>query len=101
MEANEYQRWTRRFDNHRPEVMTGALVAGLCAEAGEVANEFERSCRNGKSLDVVKLMDELGDVQWNVARLAAEAGWTLSQLMEHNINKLVKRYEEAFEEKKP
>ena len=96
MQANEYQQWCRRFDNHGvdPEL---ALVFGLTAEAGEVAGEYEKWMRaNGPQLDEVqeRVALELGDVLWNVARLADELGYSLEDLFQMNINKLVKRYEE-------
>lgn len=90
----EYQQWCRRFDNHDPGGIQVALTLGLCAEAGEVANEFERMMRKGGSTDTHTLALELGDVLWNVARLADELGYTFEQLFEMNINKLVARYEE-------
>lgn len=96
----EYQRWCRRFDNHvdvgGPRPTSTALALGLCAEAGEVANEYERSRRQGRDghLDARKVGIELGDVLWNVARLADELGYTLEDLFEMNINKLLARYEE-------
>lgn len=94
----EYQQWCRRFDNHNPYLLTATLALGLCAEAGEVANLVERSRREPISPfgpDEDELALELGDVLWNVARLADEAGFTLEELMERNINKLIARYEQA------
>lgn len=93
MQANEYQKWCRRFDNHDGEPDT-ALALGLVAEAGEVANEYERSYRKGHMLNVDKVVGELGDVLWNVARLADELGYPLENLFEQNINKLLARYQE-------
>ncbi len=75
-------------------MVSTALALGLCAEAGEVANEYERSRREGGRLDPVKVADELGDVLWNVARLADELGYSLENLFESNINKLLARYQE-------
>lgn len=94
--AKDYQLWCRRFDNHSPAYQTAALALGLCAEAGEVANALERSYRYPLPAFSPKeeIALELGDVLWNVARLADELGYTLEQLFDMNINKLVKRYEE-------
>lgn len=94
MQANEYQKWCRRFDNHADDMRGVALALGLCAEAGEVANEYERSYRKGGALNVGKVADELGDVLWNVARLADELGYPLENLFEANIAKLLARYQE-------
>lgn len=91
----EYQLWCRRFDNHPGETRMLALALGLCAEAGEVANLFERRCREGAvPLDLDKVKSELGDVYWNLSRLADELNITLEDLAQSNINKLIKRYKE-------
>lgn len=102
MDADEYQRQAERFDNHGPlAVMKETAAAlGLAAEAGEVANEYERSLRmdergNLRPLNLEKIRVELGDVLWNVARLASLNGWSIEDLMGENIEKLTKRYEEA------
>lgn len=66
MDITTYMREARRFDNHRPETMLDALAHGLMAEVGEVAEciaygEYGR-----------ELVYELGDVAWNLVRLADE-----------------------------
>jgi len=115
MQANEYQQQCRKFDNHLPMYKESALVLGLCAEAGEVlaeipdsphaqqacvhaacvANEYERWARQGpRELNNTKIAAELGDVLWNVARLADQLGFTLEDLFTDNIQKLEQRYEE-------
>lgn len=94
MQANEYQKWCKRFDKHKPETRRLALALGLCAEAGEVANQFERVERVGEMPFAYagQVADELGDVLWNVARLADELGFPLENLLEQNINKLIERH---------
>lgn len=83
------------FDNHRDGSKAHAAVHGLTSEAGEVANEYERSLREGWTLDRDKVKTELGDVLWNVARLASLNGWEIEELMDENIDKLTERYKEA------
>ena len=97
MKPSEYQAWCRRFDNHYDHRNESALVFGLCAEAGEVAGEYEKWLRtNGPEHDEVKprVALELGDVMWNVARLADVLGYGLEEIMQMNINKLIARYDE-------
>lgn len=94
--VDEYQAWTKRFDNHEGPVRMLALSLGLCAEAGEVANLFERRCREGAPpLDLARVEEELGDVLWNVARIAAELNMTLPQIMISNIYKLMQRFNQV------
>lgn len=101
MNPRDYRLWARRFDNHRPQQMIAALAFGLASEAGEVLGELEKSTREGNTLDVESMIDEIGDVLWNVARLADELGYTLEYLFERNISKLLKRYEERGIDLKP
>ena len=48
----------------------------LAAEAGEVVNEYAESIRGRRMVDVVKVMDELGDVLWCVGHIARCLGYT-------------------------
>lgn len=68
MDIETYMREARRFDNHKPETMLDALAHGLMAEVGEVVE-----CVGNKSVGLA-LFHELGDVAWNLARLADETG---------------------------
>lgn len=93
MNADDYQRQCAPFDNHDLLYQIPALALGLVAEAGEVANEVERSCRAPMTpVNVAKLRLELGDVLWNVARLASKFQLTLPDIMQANIDKLTERY---------
>lgn len=95
MRARDYQHMAEQFDNHKDGAKSYAAALGLASEAGEVANEYERALRVDRSLDTDKVKTELGDVLWNVARLASLNGWSIEDLMDENIDKLTKRYEEA------
>ena len=63
MNIQDYTEAARSFDTHRPESMLDALAHGLAAEATEALEAcFGR--------DTGAFFDELGDVQWELARLA-------------------------------
>lgn len=64
MDIETYMREARRFDNHRPETMLDALAHGLMAEVGEVAECIAYGDFGPE------LVYELGDVAWNLIRLA-------------------------------
>ena len=66
MDIETYMREAARFDNHRPETMLDALAHGLMAEVGEVAECI------GYGHFGNELVYELGDVAWNLIRLADE-----------------------------
>ena len=51
----------------------------------------------GHNLETQKIVDELSDVLWYVALTAQGIGCDLDSIMEHNINKLKKRYPNGFE----
>lgn len=81
-----------------PEGGTGSLVAvNYCAlglgEAGEVQGKLKKVWRGDKTLEEAKLeiLDELGDTLWYVVRMAAELGWTLDDLIFHNVGKVLDR----------
>lgn len=95
MRARDYQHMAEAFDNHKTWAKSYAAALGLASEAGEVANEYERALREGWTLSRDKVKTELGDVLWNVARLASLNGWSIEDLMDENIDKLTRRYEEA------
>lgn len=68
MDIETYMREARKFDNHTEALMLASLAHGLLAEAGEVTEAI--------ALDRLgdPLLCELGDVAWNIVRLAEETG---------------------------
>lgn len=106
MNANEYQRLTRETALYpgigggtpTPEqierlVKSIGLVycsLALNGEAGEAAEVIKKYIRDGK-YDPESFKKELGDVAWYLARAAEEAGFTLSEIFEANIQKLKDR----------
>ncbi len=72
-------------------------VMGLNGESGECIDLVKKHMFQGHSLDEEKLLDELSDVLWYAAILAEGLGVTLDAVMEHNIQKLQKRYPAGFD----
>ena len=95
MEFDDYQRAARRTaiyaDRHR--VVYPAL--GLASEAGEVAGKIKKVLRDQGgdfgNAPLAALQDELGDVLWYVAVLAADLGLSLDAIAAHNLDKLASR----------
>jgi NTP pyrophosphatase (non-canonical NTP hydrolase) len=95
MQLDDFQQAARRTaiyaDRHR--VIYPAL--GLASEAGEVCGKIKKVLRDrGGDLDrapVAALKDELGDVLWYVAVLAADLGLSLDEIAAHNLAKLASR----------
>lgn len=98
MTGNEYQCLAlRTVSSSQPydHILNG--VMGLNGEAGECIDIVKKWHYQGHELDTKKLKDELGDVLWYVAITAAGIGAELNDIMQHNIDKLRKRYPEGFD----
>lgn len=97
MKINEYQELTRRTSNNNLSYQDSLANAALgLGEAGEVQNIIKKHIFHGHNLDTAKIIDELGDIQFYVAWLADLVGISLEEIMEHNIDKLRKRYPNGF-----
>lgn len=99
MNLNEYTKATLQTAIY-PEAGTGKdielyyLSLGLTSEAGEVAGKVKKLIRDNK-LDVGNLAYELGDCFWYLARLCEAIGYEPEDILQININKLLRRKEEG------
>ena len=97
MRFDDYQKAARRTaiyaDRHR--VIYPAL--GLASEAGEVAGKIKKVLRDQggdfEKAPLEAIKDELGDVLWYVAVLAADLGLALEEIAADNVAKLEARME--------
>jgi NTP pyrophosphatase (non-canonical NTP hydrolase) len=71
---------------------TYALL-NLASEAGEVVGKAAKYRRDGGNIDEYKtsIKKELGDVMWQAAAVARDHGFTLSEVCQHNLDKLSSR----------
>ncbi len=98
MTFEQYQRMAQRTANERTQ--SGKIengVLGLCGESGECADILKKFYHQGHELDRDHMAEELGDVLWYAAELAAGLGLTLDEVAARNIAKLQKRYPEGFD----
>lgn len=86
------------LSNHTHSKLTALLVAGLCEEVGEVAGLYKRRLRQNdlmqddeRSRDV-EWVEELGDVLWYLTAVCEVMGLQLSDVWQHNFDKLNRRY---------
>ena len=95
---DDYQERIAAFANNdlSPSIQLATMALGVAGEAGEVADLVKKHIGHGHPLDDSKLMDELGDVLWYIARLADIRGFPLESVAQRNIRKLEKRYGEKF-----
>ena len=65
-------------------------LLNLAAEAGEVAGKAAKLRRDGGDVEQYNtaIKKELGDVMWQVAAVAEDHGLTMSEVCQHNLDKL-------------
>ena len=103
MESKDYialvdRLWAIEDTANLPRLLTA--VIGMQSETGEYAEIVKKCVFQGKELDEsVKfhLKRELGDIIWYWAQGVMSLGFTPSEIIEENINKLEKRYPNGFE----
>lgn len=91
MIVDQYQKEALMF--RLPTADREYSLLNLAAEAGEVAGKAAKHRRDGGDVDSYNesIKKELGDVMWQVAAVAADHGFTLSEICKHNIEKLSSR----------
>jgi NTP pyrophosphatase (non-canonical NTP hydrolase) len=95
MEMRDYQGAAVRTAVYGERFKVVYPALGLASEAGEVAGKIKQVLRDqegdfGKA-PLEALEDELGDVLWYVAVLAADLGLSLEDLAARNLEKLQSR----------
>lgn len=95
MTFDEYQQFTRTTAIYPKEVAFSYLSAGLAEEAGEVNGKYKKYLRDGWAHAdfAARVLPELGDVLWYLARYADELGVTLEEIAIMNRDKLADRKE--------
>lgn len=83
-----------RIKNSIDMLTNGAL--GLCGESGEVADMVKKCLYQGHTLDIPKVVKELGDVAWYLAVASYAIGYDLEKVLAMNVEKLRKRYPDGF-----
>src|SRR5438132_5768138 len=96
MELNAYQIKANRTDR-RPGRVEGALVfplIGLASEVGSLVNQYKKRVRDGEAhaLFTERVAEELGDVMWYVANLAAKLDLELEDVADLNLRRIAERW---------
>lgn len=71
-------------------------VMGVSGEVGEVIDMIKKHIYYGKELDKHELEEEIGDVMFYLTNLATAFNLSMENILEGNIEKLMKRYPDGF-----
>lgn len=94
----EYQKKAIRTagtNNEKDLLVNG--VMGLNGEAGECIDHVKKHLFQGHDLNRVHMIEELGDVMWYVAITCHALGASLDEVMDRNVEKLIRRYPDGFD----
>jgi len=69
------------------------MVIGISGEAGELLDTIKKKTIYQKELDMLNVVEELGDLEFYMEGLRQELNITRDECLIHNIMKLSKRYE--------
>ena len=87
MEINQYQAEAMGLRLESADELYAQL--GLVGEVGELFSLLAKARRDGRKYDhELLLKKELGDILWFVAAIAADNGYTLSDIAYSNLSKL-------------
>ena len=91
MNIDQYQEAAMQF--LLPTADREYALLNLAAEAGEVAGKAAKHRRDGGDIDAYNesIKKELGDVMWQVAAVAKDHGLTMTEICQHNLDKLLSR----------
>lgn len=71
-------------------------MIGICTETGELQDMVKKALIYNKPFDNVNVLEECGDVLWYIALALDAAGYSMSECMEKNIDKLKTRFPDKF-----
>ena len=95
MTFDEYQKKALSTNINFGEYAFFDWMFGLVGETGEMAEKVKKWIRDDQAdwdkLDKQALMGELGDVLWYAAVLANKLGYSLEEVVQHNVDKLASR----------
>lgn len=69
---------------------------GVTSESGEVADAIKASAVYGRELDLINIIEELGDLRFFATMIAQKFGLTGEDIERANMAKLNARYQEGY-----
>ena len=68
------------------------MAVGVAGEAGELLDAVKKATIYNKPLDHKNMVEELGDLEFYMSRVRQLIGVSRDQVLEHNYEKLSRRY---------
>lgn len=101
MNMNEYQELAARTINLAltPQQVLHHALFEMSSEMGEISGIYQKELQ-GHEIDKQHLKKEIGDLLWGVAELCTVNGIKMSEIAEMNIDKLLDRYPDGFDEER-
>ena len=97
MKINEFQEECLRTINNSGKALIIECALGITGEAGEVADDVKKWQGQGHWLNEEHIIEELGDVAYYIAVMAAALNTNLETVLKRNVEKRKKRYPNGFE----
>lgn len=70
------------------------MAVGICGEAGELIDAIKKEAIYKKQIDLINVIEELGDIEFYLEGLRQSFGVTRDETIAGNIAKLGKRYQD-------
>jgi NTP pyrophosphatase (non-canonical NTP hydrolase) len=70
-------------------------VIGIAGESGELVDAVKKYAIYNKPIDRENIVEELGDLEFYLQQLRSNLGITREETLQHNIEKLNKRYSQG------
>ena len=71
------------------------MSMGVSGEAGELIDAIKKYTMNQRELDLVNVIEEIGDIYFYLQGMEAALGLTREEILRRNIVKLNERYSEG------
>lgn len=93
----DYAKAARRTMNPKLtwEQARNHALFGIGSECGEILGLYQKTYQ-GHELRKDAVMDELGDLMWFIMELCYAEKIDPQDVLEHNVDKLIKRYPDGF-----
>jgi NTP pyrophosphatase (non-canonical NTP hydrolase) len=80
----------KRMATPADDLMHAAV--GVSGEAGELLDAVKKHWAYGKELDTANVLEEMGDIEFYLAALRRQIGFSRAEILQANAAKLAARY---------